>query len=202
VRFATSDKDRWPSDFLIRIFLFAGRIEFQLFRSGKLVSECCTLVAANRYACSHAVGRNLVNYEWDENILKSNECWNRVTAQLSTPHITKTFASSIIPSVFLKPPRSAEFLFYLFLDAQNCDALVGDLEERYRLILKTFGQRRANFWYWTQAIRSVRPLVWAWTKKVALKPVVDLVSWAVAKGFMGHDSWFVALVERAKRLRS
>ena len=52
------------------------------------------------------------------------------------------------------PPPNAQFLFYLFLDAQNCDAIVGDLEERYRLIHKRFDARRANFWYWTQAIRS------------------------------------------------
>ncbi len=29
---------------------------------------------------------------------------------------------------------NAEFLFYLFLDAKNCDALVGDLEERYKIV--------------------------------------------------------------------
>lgn len=71
-----------------------------------------------------------------------------------------------LPRTSNVPPLNAEFLFYLFLDAQNCDALVGDLEERYRLIYKKFGQRRANFWYWTQAIRSVGPIVWAWMKKV------------------------------------
>jgi hypothetical protein len=64
------------------------------------------------------------------------------------------------------PPVNAQFLFYLFLDAKNCDALVGDLEERYKLIFKKFGASRANFWYWTQAIRSVGPIVWKWTKAV------------------------------------
>jgi hypothetical protein len=62
-------------------------------------------------------------------------------------------------------PKNAEFLFYLFLDPQNCDALVGDLEERYRLIREKFGRRRANFWYWTQALQSVGPIVWAWGKR-------------------------------------
>jgi len=37
----------------------------------------------------------------------------------------------------------AKYLFHVFLDRQNCDALVGDLEERYSLIRKEFGQRRA-----------------------------------------------------------
>jgi hypothetical protein len=100
-----------------------------------------------------------------------------------------------------RPPLNAHYLFYLFLDAQNCDALVGDLEERYRLIRKKFGQRRANFWYWTQAIRSVGPIAWAWMKKVALKPVIGFIAWAVAKGLVGHDSWLAALVEVWRRIR-
>jgi hypothetical protein len=100
----------------------------------------------------------------------------------------------------LTPPVNAEFLFYLFMTPQNCDALVGDLEERYKLIYKKFG-RRANFWYWTQAIYSVGPIVWAWAKKVSLKPVVAVVGWAVGKGLLGHDGWLAALVELLKRIR-
>jgi hypothetical protein len=61
----------------------------------------------------------------------------------------------------------AEYLFYLFLDAKTCDSLVGDLEERYKLILKKFGVRRADFWYWSQALRSFVPIVWVWVKKAA-----------------------------------
>jgi hypothetical protein len=64
------------------------------------------------------------------------------------------------------PPINASFLFYLFLDAKNCDALVGDLEERYKLIHKQFGVRRANFWYWTQTVTSIAPIVWAAMKRV------------------------------------
>src|ERR1017187_6067703 len=92
------------------------------------------------------------------------------------------------------PPPNAEFLFYLFMTPQNCDAIVGDLEERYKLIHKTFGRRRANFWYWTQTVLSLGPIVWAWTKRVVLKPVLAVVGWAVAKGVVGHDGWLAALV--------
>ncbi len=84
-----------------------------------------------------------------------------------------------------KTPKGAEFLFYLFLDPQNCDALVGDLEERHKLIRKKFGQRRANFWYWTQALRSVGPIVWAATR-------------AAVKRLSG----LAALVEAWRRIRS
>lgn len=82
-------------------------------------------------------------------------------------------------------PINAEFLFYLFLDAQNCDAIVGDLEERYRIIGRKFGKRRADFWYWTQAIRSVGPIAWA-----ALQRLV--------KGVSG----IAALLELYRKIRS
>jgi hypothetical protein len=71
------------------------------------------------------------------------------------------------------PPSAAEFLFYVFLTPANCDALVGDLEERYKIIRKRFGARRANFWYLVQVITSVGPIVWAATKRL-LKAVSGL----------------------------
>jgi hypothetical protein len=64
-------------------------------------------------------------------------------------------------------PITAEFLFHLFLSPEDCDALVGDLEERYRLIAKKFGRRRANFWYWVQTFISLRPIIWAAAKRVS-----------------------------------
>ena len=101
-----------------------------------------------------------------------------------------------------RPPLNAEYLFYLFMSRQNCDAFVGDLEERYKLIHKKFGRRRANFWYWTQTITSLGPIVWAWGKKVVMKPAIAFAGWAVAKGLVGHDSWLAALVELLKKVRS
>ena len=65
-----------------------------------------------------------------------------------------------------EPPLNATFLFYLLLDARNCDAIVGDLEERYRRIRKKFGIGRATFWYWVQTVTSVSPIVWAATKQL------------------------------------
>jgi len=63
------------------------------------------------------------------------------------------------------PPLKAEFLFHIFMTPQNCDAIVGDLEERYKLISKKFGHRRADFWYCTQTFLSLEPIVWAWTRR-------------------------------------
>lgn len=94
----------------------------------------------------------------------------------------KTYSSR---NVRLRPPVNAEFLFYLFYDARNCDALVGDLEERYKLINRKFGAHRANFWYWTQVLRSLAPLGWAATKR-----------------FLKAASGVAALVEMWRRIRS
>lgn len=81
----------------------------------------------------------------------------------------------------VRTPINAEFLLYVFMSPEHCDALVGDLEERHRLIRKKFGQRRANFWYWTQVFVSLRPIIWAWVKKV---------------------SGVVAMIEAYRRMRS
>jgi hypothetical protein len=95
-----------------------------------------------------------------------------------------------------------ESCFFHIMLPEDCDAIVGDLEERYRLIHKNFGQRRANCWYWKETLRSMWPLVWACAKKVALKPVIGVINWAVGKGLFGDDSWLAALVELYQKIRS
>jgi hypothetical protein len=99
------------------------------------------------------------------------------------------------------PPINAEFLFYLFMTPKDCDALVGDLEERYQKIHAKFGGRRAHFWYWSQTIRSVGPIVWAWVKKIVMKPVVAAITWAAAHHLLKDGSWLVMVAEVWKRIR-
>ncbi len=58
-----------------------------------------------------------------------------------------------------RPPRSAEFLLYIFLSKKDRVAL-GDLEEDYRTeVLPKFGSRRAKLWYWSQVMRSIAPML-------------------------------------------
>ena len=64
-------------------------------------------------------------------------------------------------------PLNAEFLLYLFLSKKDSEAVAGDLEERWRKIKKKFGVHRANFWYWTQVIRSLWPFGLAAVKRVS-----------------------------------
>jgi hypothetical protein len=97
---------------------------------------------------------------------------------------------------------NAEFLFCLFLDKNTCESLVGDLEERHKLIRKKCGRPRANLSYWTQAFRSLGPIAWQWARRVGMKPLAALVAWAAAKRILRHDSWLAAVVEMWKRIRS
>lgn len=99
-------------------------------------------------------------------------------------------------------PKIAEYFFYFFLDAKTCDAIVGDLEERYKLIFKKFGHRRAALWYWKEALSSTGPIMWAWAKKIVMKPGLAVISWMAANRFLPLDSWLVMLVDLVKKIRS
>jgi hypothetical protein len=100
------------------------------------------------------------------------------------------------------PSLNAEFLLYLFLDSKNCDAVVGDLQERYSLVCEKYGRRRANFWYWTQAIRSVGPIVLAWVMKAGRRLMMALLTWAAAHGLLKDGTLMNLLVEWVKKIRS
>jgi len=42
----------------------------------------------------------------------------------------------------------------VLLNRRNLDSFVGDLEERYALILKAHGRRAATVWFWREVIHS------------------------------------------------
>jgi hypothetical protein len=165
------------------------------------------------------------NYNWIDRLMVSmNGFLNRLYSKAKVPavlllsplilamgltsvlfHIVDLFLARAVQRsgrLQTRPPLNAEYLFYLFMTPQNCYAFVGDLEERYRLICRKFGRRRADFWYWTQTAMSLGPVVWAWAKKIVLKPVLGIAGWAVAKGLVGHDGWLATVVELWKRIRS
>jgi hypothetical protein len=55
-----------------------------------------------------------------------------------------------------EPPRVAHYALYLFVPRKTRDNLIGDLVEKYReVMLPVFGRRRADFWFWWQAVRSM-----------------------------------------------
>ncbi len=81
----------------------------------------------------------------------------------------------------LHPPRTAEFLLYLFLTRENRSAAAGDLEEEFStIIVPKFGRRLAQLWYWKQVICSMPPAVWMLLRRVA---TIGTVAEAVRRFF-------------------
>lgn len=57
-----------------------------------------------------------------------------------------------------RPPSFGAFLLCL-MSGKDWEPVLGDLEEDYQKIRARFGQRRADFWYRTQVVRSIIPLL-------------------------------------------
>jgi hypothetical protein len=66
------------------------------------------------------------------------------------------------------------FVLGFLLDQQVCAVMIGDLEERRQTILRKFGCRRANIWYWIQIIRSVPLIGWERLKDVCQRGFAEV----------------------------
>jgi len=77
-----------------------------------------------------------------------------------------------------QPPRTAGWLLRHFGSSPNNEALIGDLDERYR-------QGRSNLWYWRQALLAI---VTSFFNEVGTHKLLTLR--AIATG------WVVAVVSR------
>jgi hypothetical protein len=75
-------------------------------------------------------------------------------------------ARFILPNI-PHPRPNVTVLFALFLSSLNCDAVVGDLQERYATAIARRGRYRAILWFWRQVITSLAPLAWASLKRVS-----------------------------------
>jgi hypothetical protein len=59
-----------------------------------------------------------------------------------------------------KPPEMARYVLHLLLSRRDRQNLIGDLIEEFQTVqLPEFGVRKANFWFWEQAISSVWPII-------------------------------------------
>jgi len=72
------------------------------------------------------------------------------------PHV---FESSDARAPHASPPKAGDFLLRLFLPKKDREALPGDLEEEFSIMVEKFGLGRARFWYWTQVITSIAAVV-------------------------------------------
>ncbi len=74
--------------------------------------------------------------------------------------------TSQIKKVILPLPKlRLDLLYSFFLSAETMEAIVGDLDECYEIILHKEGKSQANRWYTNQIITSLPPLIWAAMKK-------------------------------------
>jgi hypothetical protein len=103
--------------------------------------------------------QELVSRGESDTILRAFMHW------LDTP--PRKAGAAWLQSKYLVPPRSAAFLFHLLMEAKSADAILGDLEERYRYLLKHFGRGCANVWYWEQTVLSLLSLAWNCVREVA-----------------------------------
>jgi hypothetical protein len=55
----------------------------------------------------------------------------------------------------------------LLLSKENRDSFIGDLEERYGLILESKGRRSATVWFWREVIHSCFSLTFDAMKRVS-----------------------------------
>jgi hypothetical protein len=64
-------------------------------------------------------------------------------------------------------PTNLLQLFSFFMAGENCESFIGDLEERFGMILKARGRRSATLWFWRQVIQSLFPLAFAALRRVS-----------------------------------
>jgi hypothetical protein len=65
------------------------------------------------------------------------------------------------------PPLNVEILFRCFIAKDDCEAIIGDVNERFRIILMVQGHRSAELWYWRQVIQLFFLLVFAAIRRVS-----------------------------------
>jgi hypothetical protein len=85
------------------------------------------------------------------------------------------------PADVSQPPGNLELILYLF----DCDPLVGDLEERYRKLVKRLGKNRADLWYTKQVLTSIWPLLRGSMRRARSAAVVGVVGFALRFFGMG-----------------
>ena len=89
-------------------------------------------------------------------------------------YLTHDFEKDLCP----QPPRSAEYIAYLFLSRTERETLLGDLAEEYPVVVARFGLRGAKIYFYKQVLTSIWPLV----RKAVIK-------W-------GAFGWVVELIRR------
>lgn len=64
------------------------------------------------------------------------------------------------------PPKAAEALISLFCNRDMCEAVLGDLDEKFAELAERRGPRIAKAWYWGQAGRSALFFAVRWGRRL------------------------------------
>jgi transcriptional regulator with XRE-family HTH domain len=89
-----------------------------------------------------------------------NRFYEPVSDQIVSPELTIPRASTAqATETQRRPPKFAEYLLYFFLTKSERINLIGDTEEEYSEVLKKFGRRKADVWFYKQVFDSLRPLI-------------------------------------------
>lgn len=78
---------------------------------------------------------------------------------LTPPLIASEIAAQLTTESKPQPPVNAEFILHLLLRRDEQDAVIGDLLERYPKKCERLGERRAQFWFYGEIVRSIWPLI-------------------------------------------
>lgn len=85
-----------------------------------------------------------------------------------------------------QPPLNLELLLHLFIPQSDCEPLVGDLEERYRKLVKRLGIRRADLWYTKQVLTSIWPLLRAGLGRMGSSAAIGVIAFVPRVFGMGR----------------
>jgi hypothetical protein len=99
--------------------------------------------------------------EWDEGRMRR---WVAILKQLRNGSTDFRLTRDSVSS---RPPLNITPLFALFLSSEICDAVVGDLQERYTQAFTQRGRTHATLWFLKQAATSLMPFAWAALKRVS-----------------------------------
>jgi hypothetical protein len=58
-----------------------------------------------------------------------------------------------------KPPINAEYVLHLVLGKEEREVVIGDLVEEYCYVIRRFGRKHADIWFYKQVIVSVWPFL-------------------------------------------
>jgi hypothetical protein len=75
----------------------------------------------------------------------------------------------------LRPPVNAEYALHLILSRDEAEAQIGDLIERYNQKSDRFGPRRADWWFYCEAVRLLWPAIRRTVARVS--GLVALAEW-------------------------